>query len=57
MADQITTGRFVGRTNELAWLQQLLARAGDGEPLVALVDGGGRGGQDPPGRAARRHRT
>jgi ATP/maltotriose-dependent transcriptional regulator MalT len=39
MADQVTTGRFVGRTNELARLQQLLARAGDGQPLMALVGG------------------
>jgi predicted ATPase len=39
MADQVTTGRFVGRTNELAWLHQLLARAGDGEPLVVLLGG------------------
>jgi DNA-binding CsgD family transcriptional regulator/tetratricopeptide (TPR) repeat protein len=39
MADQVTTGRFVGRTNELALLHQLLARAGDGEPLVALLGG------------------
>jgi DNA-binding CsgD family transcriptional regulator/tetratricopeptide (TPR) repeat protein len=39
MAYQVTTGRFVGRTNELAWLRQLLARAATGEPLVALVGG------------------
>jgi predicted ATPase len=39
MADQVTTGRFVGRTQELAWLRQLLARAATGEPLVALVGG------------------
>jgi predicted ATPase len=39
MADQITTGRFVGRTNELARLHQLLARAVDGQPLVVLVGG------------------
>jgi len=39
MADQITTGRFVGRTKELARLHQLLARAAAGEPLVALVGG------------------
>jgi DNA-binding CsgD family transcriptional regulator len=39
MADQVTTGRFVGRTQELARLRQLLARAGDGEPLVALLGG------------------
>jgi predicted ATPase len=39
MAYQVTTGRFVGRTNELAWLRELLARAGDGEPLVAVIGG------------------
>jgi DNA-binding CsgD family transcriptional regulator/tetratricopeptide (TPR) repeat protein len=39
MASQVTTGRFVGRTNELARLGELLARAVDGEPLVALVGG------------------
>ena len=39
MAYQVTTGRFVGRTNELAWLRELLARAGDGEPLVVLIGG------------------
>jgi hypothetical protein len=39
MADQVTTGRFVGRTDELARLRQLLARAGDGEPLVVLLGG------------------
>jgi DNA-binding CsgD family transcriptional regulator/tetratricopeptide (TPR) repeat protein len=39
MANQVTTGRFVGRTNELARLHQLLARAGDGEPLVVLIGG------------------
>ena len=39
MAYQVTTGRFVGRTNELAWLHELLARAGDGEPLVAVIGG------------------
>jgi predicted ATPase len=39
MAHQITTGRFVGRTNELAWLGGLLARATTGESLVALVGG------------------
>jgi AAA ATPase domain len=36
MADRVTTGRFVGRTQELARLHQLLARAGDGEPLVVV---------------------
>jgi predicted ATPase len=39
MAYQVTTGRFVGRTQELARLRQLLARAGDGTPLLALVGG------------------
>jgi DNA-binding CsgD family transcriptional regulator len=39
MADQVTTGRFVGRTNELARLRQLLARAADGQPLLALLGG------------------
>jgi DNA-binding CsgD family transcriptional regulator len=39
MADQVTTSRFVGRTNELARLRQLLARAADGTPLLALVGG------------------
>jgi len=39
MADRVTTGRFVGRTNELAWLRELLVRAGDGEPLVVLLGG------------------
>jgi DNA-binding CsgD family transcriptional regulator/tetratricopeptide (TPR) repeat protein len=39
MASQVTAGRFVGRTQELARLHQLLARAGDGESLVALLGG------------------
>jgi DNA-binding CsgD family transcriptional regulator/tetratricopeptide (TPR) repeat protein len=39
MADQVTTGRFVGRAKELAWLRELLARAVDGEPLLALIGG------------------
>ena len=39
MADQVTTGRFVGRTQELARLHQLLARAADGQPLLALLGG------------------
>jgi predicted ATPase len=39
MAYQVTTGRFVGRTNELARLRELLGRAADGEPLVAVVGG------------------
>jgi predicted ATPase len=38
-SSQVTTGRFVGRTQELAWLRQLLARAADGTPLVALIGG------------------
>src|SRR5512132_270940 len=39
MASQVTAGRFVGRTQELARLRQLLARAADGESLLALVGG------------------
>src|SRR5215470_14671002 len=41
MAYQVTAGRFIGRTQELARLCHLLERAaeGDGEPLVALVGG------------------
>jgi DNA-binding NtrC family response regulator len=39
MAYQVTTGRFVGRTQELARLHQLLARAADGQPLVAVLGG------------------
>jgi DNA-binding CsgD family transcriptional regulator/tetratricopeptide (TPR) repeat protein len=39
MAYQVLSGRFVGRTEELAWLGGLLARAAGGEPLVALVGG------------------
>jgi DNA-binding CsgD family transcriptional regulator/tetratricopeptide (TPR) repeat protein len=39
MASQVSTGRFVGRTNELARLRQLLARAADGQPLVAVIGG------------------
>jgi AAA ATPase domain len=39
MTDQVTTGRFVGRTQELTRLRQLLARAAAGEALVALVGG------------------
>jgi DNA-binding NarL/FixJ family response regulator len=39
MADQVTTGRFVGRTQELAQLHQLLARAAAGEPLLAVIGG------------------
>jgi DNA-binding CsgD family transcriptional regulator len=39
MAYQVTTGRFVGRTQELTRLRQLLARAADGTPLVAVIGG------------------
>jgi MoxR-like ATPase len=39
MASQVTTGRFVGRTQELTRLGELLTRATAGEPLVALVGG------------------
>jgi predicted ATPase len=39
MAYQVTTGRFVGRTQELARLGELLARAADGEPWIALIGG------------------
>jgi hypothetical protein len=39
MAYQVTTGRFVGRTQELARLRQLLARAADGPPLLVLLGG------------------
>ena len=39
MAYQVTTGRFVGRTQELARLSQLLAHAADGTPLVAVIGG------------------
>src|SRR5262244_280445 len=39
MVYQVTVGRFVGRTQELARLRHLLARAADGEPLVALIGG------------------
>jgi ATP/maltotriose-dependent transcriptional regulator MalT len=39
MPNQVTTGRFVGRTEELAQLRELLARAVTGQPLVALVGG------------------
>jgi hypothetical protein len=34
MADQVTRGRFVGRTQELARLRQLLGRAAAGQPLL-----------------------
>jgi DNA-binding CsgD family transcriptional regulator len=39
MADQVTAGRFVGRTSELARLRELLARAAGGEPLLVLLGG------------------
>jgi len=39
MADQVTTGWFVGRTQELARLHQLLARAADGTPLLVVIGG------------------
>jgi predicted ATPase len=39
MADQVTTGRFVGRSQELAGLRQLLARAAAGTPLLVLLGG------------------
>ena len=39
MAYQVMSGRFVGRTEELARLRELLARAADGEAGVALVGG------------------
>jgi DNA-binding CsgD family transcriptional regulator len=39
MAHQVAAGRFVGRTQELARLRQLLARATTGEPLVAVLGG------------------
>jgi ATP/maltotriose-dependent transcriptional regulator MalT len=39
MADQVTPGRFVDRTEELALLNDLLVRVGDRAPLVALLGG------------------
>jgi DNA-binding CsgD family transcriptional regulator/tetratricopeptide (TPR) repeat protein len=39
MAYQVTAGRFVGRTQELARLGQLLAGAVGGQPLLALLGG------------------
>jgi DNA-binding CsgD family transcriptional regulator/tetratricopeptide (TPR) repeat protein len=39
MAYQVTAGRFVGRTQELALLRGLLARAASGSPLVAVIGG------------------
>jgi hypothetical protein len=47
MADQVMTGRFVGRAEELARLGELLARAATGEPLLVLI--GGRRGSARPG--------
>lgn len=44
MAYQVTTGRFVGRTQELARLRQLLARATTGQALVAVIGGEGEAG-------------
>jgi DNA-binding CsgD family transcriptional regulator/tetratricopeptide (TPR) repeat protein len=39
MASQVTAGRFVGRTQQLARLRELLTRAADSQPLVALLGG------------------
>jgi len=39
MAYQVTAGRFVGRTQELARLGELLARAVNGQPQVAVIGG------------------
>jgi tetratricopeptide (TPR) repeat protein len=39
MVFQVTAGRFVGRTQELTRLRELLARAADGQPVVAVVGG------------------
>jgi DNA-binding CsgD family transcriptional regulator/tetratricopeptide (TPR) repeat protein len=39
MTYQVTGGRFIGRTQELARLSHLLVRAADGEPLMALLGG------------------
>jgi DNA-binding CsgD family transcriptional regulator len=39
MAYQVTTGRFVGRAEELARLRELLAHAAHGQPLVAVIGG------------------
>jgi hypothetical protein len=52
MAYQVSTGRFVGRTQELARLSQLLADAADGTPLVAVI-GGEAGMAEPARRPAR----
>jgi DNA-binding CsgD family transcriptional regulator/tetratricopeptide (TPR) repeat protein len=39
MGYQVMTGRFVGRTEELARLRELLAHAAAGEPVVAVLGG------------------
>ena len=39
MAYQVMSRRFVGRSQELARLRQLLARAADSEPLVTVIGG------------------
>jgi DNA-binding CsgD family transcriptional regulator/tetratricopeptide (TPR) repeat protein len=39
MTYQVTAGRFVGRIQELARLEDLLARAAAGQPLVVLLGG------------------
>jgi predicted ATPase len=39
MPYQVTAGRFVGRTEELAQLRDLLARAANGQPQVAVIGG------------------
>jgi predicted ATPase len=39
MSFQVTAGRFVGRTQELARLRELLARAAIGQPQVAVIGG------------------
>jgi predicted ATPase len=39
MSFQVTAGRFVGRTQELARLRELLARAATGQPQVAVIGG------------------
>jgi len=55
MPQHVTSGRFVGRAEELALLGELLGRAGGGEPLVALVGGEAAStAAEPAGRAALR---
>jgi DNA-binding CsgD family transcriptional regulator/tetratricopeptide (TPR) repeat protein len=39
MPYEVTAGRFVGRTEELAQLRELLARAANGQPQVAVIGG------------------